>query len=146
MTGRSEIVTGDEPGSCKVLTGTPYAGLDQINDNCSTEISEDMKSRSTVNSGNNSNARLTGQQPGIGGVMTGAKKGACKNLTGTPYVGGDQLSQACDNPPHDAAYANPESRQVTLGTNSLLNLHQEINILKKILKELQVMNMKMVQR
>ena len=108
MTGRSKIVTGDEPGSCKVLTGTPYAGLDQINDNCSTEISEDMKSRSTVNSGNNSNARLTGQQPGIGGVMTGAKKGACKNLTGTPYVGGDQFSQACDNPPHDTAYANPE--------------------------------------
>ncbi len=108
MTGRSEIVTGDEPGSCKVLTGTPYAGLDQMNENCSTEISEDMKSRSTVNSGNNSNARLTGQQPGIGGVMTGAKKGACKNLTGTPYVGGDQLSQACDNPPHDSAYANPE--------------------------------------
>ena len=32
MTGRSEIVTGDEPGSCKVLTGTPYAGLDQINE------------------------------------------------------------------------------------------------------------------
>ena len=108
MTGRSKIVTGDEPGSCKVLTGTPYAGLDQINENCSTEISEDMKSRATVNSGNNSNARLTGQQPGVGGVMTGAKKGACKNLTGTPYVGGDQFSKACDNPPNDAAYANQE--------------------------------------
>ncbi len=108
MTGRSEIVTGDEPGSCKVLTGTPYAGLDQINENCNTETSEDMKSRATVNSGNNSNARLTGQQPGIGGVMTGAKKGACKNLTGTPYVGGDQFSQACDNPPNDTAYANSE--------------------------------------
>ena len=86
MTGRSKIVTGDEPGSCKVLTGTPYAGLDQINENCNTETSEDMKSRATVNSGNNSNARLTGHQPGIGGVMTGAKKGACKNLTGTPYA------------------------------------------------------------
>jgi len=72
MTGRSKIVTGDEPGSCKVLTGTPYAGLDQINENCNTETSEDMKLRATVNSGNNSNARLTGQQPGIGGVMTGA--------------------------------------------------------------------------
>ncbi len=108
MTGRSKTVTGDEPGSCKVLTGTPYAGLDQINENCSTETSEDVKSRATVNSGNNSNARLTGQQPGIGGVMTGAKKGACKNLTGTPYIGGDQFSKACDNPPHDNEYANPE--------------------------------------
>ncbi len=108
MTGRSKTVTGDEPGSCKVLTGTPYAGLDQINENCSTETSEDVKSRATVNSGNNSNARLTGQQPGIGGVMTGAKKGACKNLTGTPYIGGDQFSKACDKPPHDTEYANPE--------------------------------------
>ena len=70
MTGRSKTVTGDEPGSCKVLTGTPYAGLDQINENCNNETSEDMKSRATVNSGNNSNARLTGQQPGIGGAMT----------------------------------------------------------------------------
>ncbi|KGF97496.1 carboxysome shell protein CsoS2 [Prochlorococcus marinus str. MIT 9302] len=108
MTGRSKTVTGDEPGSCKVLTGTPYAGLDQINENCSTETSEDVKSRATVNSGNNSNARLTGQQPGIGGVMTGAKKGACKNLTGTPYIGGDQFSKTCDNPPDDNEYANPE--------------------------------------
>ena len=40
--------------------------------------------------------------------MTGAKKGACKNLTGTPYVGGDQFSQACDNLPNDTAYANSE--------------------------------------
>ena len=108
LTGRSKIVTGDEPGSCKVLTGTPYAGLDQINENCNSEIAEDMKSRATVNSGNNSNARLTGQQPGIGGVMTGAKKGACKNLTGTPYVGGDQFSKTCDKPPSDDSYANQE--------------------------------------
>jgi len=108
MTGRSKIVTGDEPGSCKVLTGTPYAGLDQINENCNTEIADDIKARATVNSGNNSNARLTGQQPGIGGVMTGAKKGACKNLTGTPYVGGDQFLGTCGNPPHDSSYANQE--------------------------------------
>ena len=27
--------------------------------------------------------------------MTGAAKGACEPLTGTPYVGGDQLVQAC---------------------------------------------------
>tara|TARA_B100000965_G_scaffold182212_1_gene152103 strand:- start:189 stop:2468 length:2280 start_codon:yes stop_codon:yes gene_type:complete len=108
MTGRSKIVTGDEPGSCKVLTGTPYAGLDQINNNCNAEIADDMKSRSTINSGNNSNARLTGLQPGIGGVMTGAKKGACKNLTGTPYIGGDQLEISCQNPSNDPSYANKE--------------------------------------
>lgn len=108
MTGRSKLVTGDEPGACKVLTGTPYAGLDQINENCNSQIVEDMKSRATINSGNNSNARLTGQQPGIGGVMTGAKKGACKNLTGTPYIGGDQFLSSCETPPNDDSYANQE--------------------------------------
>ena len=108
MTGRSKLVTGDEPGACKVLTGTPYAGLDQINENCNSQIVEDVKSRATINSGNNSNARLTGQQPGIGGVMTGAKKGACKNLTGTPYIGGDQFLSNCETPPNDASYANQE--------------------------------------
>ena len=108
MTGRSKIVTGDEPGSCKVLTGTPYAGLDQMNDSCSAEIADDMKSRAVVNSGNNSNARLTGQQPGIGGVMTGAKKGACNNLTGTPYIGGDQFESSCQNTSQDPSYANKE--------------------------------------
>ncbi len=108
MTGRSKIVTGDEPGSCKVLTGTPYAGLDQIHEYCNTEVAEDIKSKAIVNSGNNSNARLTGLQPGIGGVMTGARKGACKDLTGTPYVGGDQFSATCDTPPNDTSYANQE--------------------------------------
>ena len=29
MTGRSGKVTGDEPGTCKTLTGTPYAGREQ---------------------------------------------------------------------------------------------------------------------
>ena len=33
---------------------------------------------------------MTGQQPGVGGTMTGDRKGACEPLTGTPYVGADQ--------------------------------------------------------
>mgnify|MGYP000355581153 CR=1 FL=1 len=32
---------------------------------------------------------------GIGGAMTGADKGACEPLTGTPYVGQDQFAAAC---------------------------------------------------
>jgi hypothetical protein len=27
--------------------------------------------------------------------MTGAERGACEDITGTPYVGADQLAQAC---------------------------------------------------
>ena len=38
---------------------------------------------------------MTGIQPGVGGVMTGDKRGACEAVTGTPYVGADQLAAAC---------------------------------------------------
>jgi hypothetical protein len=38
---------------------------------------------------------MTGLQPGIGGVMTGGERGACETVTGTPYIGADQLSAAC---------------------------------------------------
>ncbi len=32
--------------------------------------------------------RMSGIQPGIGGVMTGAERGACEDVTGTPTWGG----------------------------------------------------------
>jgi len=38
---------------------------------------------------------MSGIQPGIGGVMTGAERGACEAVTGTPYIGNDQLVEAC---------------------------------------------------
>lgn len=38
---------------------------------------------------------MTGLQPGVGGVMTGANKGACVPVSGTPYVGADQFDAAC---------------------------------------------------
>jgi len=94
MTGRSDLVTGDEPGSCKAVTGTPYAGIEQAGQFCDATATQKIQQRTPTKLGT-PGAPLTGQQPGIGGVMTGAEKGACEPLTGTPYVGGDQLLQAC---------------------------------------------------
>jgi hypothetical protein len=90
-TGRSEKVTGDEPGTCKVVTGTPYAGLEQPGDFCNTQAVRATRERTPVRHAN----RMTGIQPGIGGVMTGAERGACEDVTGTPYVGADQQAAAC---------------------------------------------------
>ncbi len=108
MTGRSNIVTGDEPGTCKNVTGTPYAGIEQLENNCDNNIKNELRGKGKVYLGNSSNARLTGKQPGIGGQMTGAAKGACLNPTGTPYVGGDQLSSNCSGHTSDQPYANTE--------------------------------------
>ncbi len=90
-TGRSEKVTGDEPGSCKAVTGTPYAGLEQASSFCPTPAVRNIRERTPVRGA----SRMSGIQPGIGGHLTGAERGACEDITGTPYVGADQLAQAC---------------------------------------------------
>ena len=98
-TGRSEKVTGDEPGTCKVVTGTPYAGLEQPGDFCNTTAVRATRERTPVRNAN----RMTGIQPGIGGVMTGAERGACEDVTGTPYVGADQQAATCGTAPSRGA-------------------------------------------
>jgi hypothetical protein len=90
-TGRSEKVTGDEPGTCKIVTGTPYAGMEEAGNWCSTDDVRSIRQRTPVRMG----TVMSGIQPGIGGVMTGAERGACEDISGTPYVGPDQVAAAC---------------------------------------------------
>ena len=91
QTGRSTRVTGDEPGTCKAVTGTPYAGLEQYQNYCEPPAAQAMQQRQRAMGA----PPLTGQQPGINGVMTGAERGACEPVSGTPYVGNDQAAAAC---------------------------------------------------
>lgn len=108
MTGRGGQVTGNEPGTCKAVTGTPYASADQTGNFCQAE---DVAMVSMRNKELRSTPAmpLTGIQPGVGGVMTGADKGACEAVSGTPYVGADQFSAAC--PATAATPASPDYPQ-----------------------------------
>lgn len=104
QTGRSGKVTGDEPGTCKAVTGTPYAGLEQAGDYCPGNAVNEIRSRTPVRGA----SRMSGVQPGIGGHLTGAERGACGPITGTPYVGTDQQAQACAaSPSHEADFPQP---------------------------------------
>lgn len=103
MTGRSSKMTGDEPGTCKGVTGTPYAGSEQLEAYCDAPAVNAAKKR-TAPSRRNFGAQMTGQQPSVGGQMTGDEKGACETVSGTPYVGSDQVASACP-----AAAAEPGS-------------------------------------
>jgi hypothetical protein len=94
MTGRSGKVTGDEPGTCKSVTGTPYAGMEVYAGYCEAPARDAAQSRMTPNR-RMFGSVMTGQQPGIDGSMTGADKGACEPVSGTPYVGSDQAAEAC---------------------------------------------------
>jgi hypothetical protein len=93
-TGRSSRVTGDEPGTCKAVTGTPYAGLEQASDWCDPGSQKEISARVRQLAGT-PGPRMTGIQPSIGGVATGDSRGACENVSGTPYVGKDQFAEAC---------------------------------------------------
>jgi len=107
-TGRSENVTGDEPGTCKVVTGTPYAGLEEAGNWCSTSQVAAVRQRTPMRMG----SVMTGIQPGIGGVMTGAERGACEPISGTPYVGEDQFNAACSAAtPTDGDFPQPLAGQ-----------------------------------
>jgi hypothetical protein len=94
MTGRSQRVTGNEPGTCKSVTGTPYAGSEQYEGYC--EAPQVARAAGTMmKNPARAGAALTGLQPAVGGRMTGDSKGACENISGTPYVGRDQQAEAC---------------------------------------------------
>mgnify|MGYP001554145457 FL=1 len=102
MTDRNEKVTGNEPGVCKAVTGTPYAGVDQAVNFCQAEDAAVANMR-TRRLSSTPGMNMTGIQPGIGGAMTGADKGACEAVSGTPYVGADQFADACPATPATAA-------------------------------------------
>jgi len=112
MTDRGGSVTGNEAGTCKALTGTPYVGAAQTEAFCASPEKSMAMARAQKGTGN-VGATMTGTQPGLAGVMTGDSKGACEPLTGTPYVGADQAAQAC--PATAATTASPDFPQAMGG-------------------------------
>lgn len=113
LTDRAGKVTGNEPGTCKAVTGTPYAGAEQGANFCQAEDAAMVNARTKQGRGT-PGMPMTGLQPGVGGVMTGANKGACEPLTGTPYVGADQFADAC--PATAADTASPDFPQAIGGS------------------------------
>jgi len=90
---RSNQVSGNEAGSCKVVTGTPYTGAEHYQKYCETDIVQLAQARNQRRSGN-AGRDITGMQPGFAG-LTGAGKGACRDVSGTAYVGAEQYQEVC---------------------------------------------------
>lgn len=93
--GRSDRVTGAEPGGCAPISGTPYIGRGQYNGFCETPDLQAQEAR-IRSSAVIPAAAVTGDRPGAGGsVMTGDERGACEVVSGTPYVGADNTTTQC---------------------------------------------------
>jgi hypothetical protein len=95
--GRSSLVTGAETGGCAPISGTPYIGRGQYNNFCESPalLAQEARIRSSAII---PSTAVTGDRPGAGGsVMTGDQRGACEMVSGTPYIGPDNMSTQCDS-------------------------------------------------
>lgn len=93
--GRSSRVTGDEPGGCAAISGTPYIGRGQYTTHCDAPQlaaqQAHVRSEASIPA-----AAVTGDRPGAGGaVMTGDARGSCAPVSGSPYVGRDNAPANC---------------------------------------------------
>ena len=91
---RSSQVSGNEVGSCNVVTGTPYTGAEHYQKYCDVAAVKQVEQRTARLSTNDAGRDITGVQPGFSS-LTGAAKGACRDVSGTAYVGAEQYKEVC---------------------------------------------------
>ncbi len=79
-------VTGDEPGSCSVVTGSQYQGPMTAEGWCEADAGQRMAGRLVRKP---ADAPVTGDTPVHVGAVTGTARGAGRDITGTPYYRSD---------------------------------------------------------
>ncbi len=100
--GRSVNTTGDEPSTCRTITGTEYMGADIFRAFCQSDpVPSVPKVRQSPTGGGN---RISGTEVGRSTRVTGDEPGTCKRVTGTDYLSPMQFESFCGvkpepNPP-----------------------------------------------
>lgn len=94
MVGRSERVTGDEPSTCRTITGTDYLGADIFRSFCQSDAPKSP--RKVRVSPTRGGGTVTGNEVGRSNKVTGDEPGTCKNVTGSQYLGSNQINAFCD--------------------------------------------------
>ena len=97
MVERSKKVTGNEPGSCRAVTGTEYIGAEQFDAVCTTRPAP-APSKIGV-SHTIREHKVTGTEVGRSGKVTGDEPGACRGITGTEYLAAERFDELCDTRP-----------------------------------------------
>lgn len=93
--GRAANVTGNEAGTCAPISGAQYTGMSQIQEFCPAP-SLDAQAARVRDSAVIPASVVTGDRPGAGGSrMTGDERGACEPISGTPYLGPDNMPDQC---------------------------------------------------
>ncbi|MGF1548515.1 MAG: CsoS2 family carboxysome shell protein [Thiotrichales bacterium] len=91
---RTSRVTGNEPGSCRVVTGTEYIGAEQFEGFCETRP---VPNAAKVGVSATSRGQwVTGTEVGRSAKVTGDETGSCRSISGTEYLGNERFEQFCE--------------------------------------------------
>jgi hypothetical protein len=94
---RTQRVTGNEPGTCRSITGTEYVGAEQFGEFCGS-----LPAASPAKVGSSSTSRggrVTGTEVGRSSKVTGDETGSCKRVTGIEYIAAEQAGEFCGTSP-----------------------------------------------
>ncbi len=84
--GRSKKVTGDEAGTCTVVTGTEYLGRERFADFCATNGITPRPDKVAVGVTERKGMPVTGSDEARAGRVTGTEPGAARSITGSQYA------------------------------------------------------------
>lgn len=109
LVDRNPKVTGNEPGTCRTITGTEYIGAEQFDQFCGARPAPPVPKVGLSATGQGQ--RLTGTEIGRSPRVTGDESGTCRSVTGTEYLGSEILADFC---PGSTLPARPA--KVAIGT------------------------------
>lgn len=89
--GRQQDVTGVEAGACKSVTGTGYQSAEEASACQMEPVATPLK---VTTSATTAGQTITGDRSGGNSDLTGAESGTCQAVTGTGYMGVEQI-QSC---------------------------------------------------
>lgn len=94
---RSQRVSGNEPGSCRAVTGTEYIGAEQFDTLCKTRPAPNPPK---VGVGTTlREQRVTGTEVGRSTKVTGDEAGSCRGITGSDYLSAERYQEFCETRP-----------------------------------------------
>jgi hypothetical protein len=91
-------VTGEAPGSCQIVTGSPYQGVLTMAGWCDAAAADEAEARLIRRP---PMSAVTGGAFGQGGPVTGVSRGAAQSITGTRY----QVAVPAPSPPAEPVAA-----------------------------------------
>ncbi len=90
---RKDRVTGNEPGSCRAVTGTEYVGSEQFQSFCKTKPEANPAKVNITSTARGH--KVSGTEVARTAKITGEEEGSCANITGSEYLSSESLKTTC---------------------------------------------------